>query len=158
MVAETKENVNKMFDAVTENVRSAMDAGFRAQRAWIDACGDLCKNPAGSERFFGPVEKFAQEFGPFVGKNIEAMTEYFDTGVRSGMKSLKSVCNTAMSLGDGDVQQTSREMWDVAFDTARTNFDALNRVGTRAMENWSAFRSATCGEAVAARPTPKPSK
>ena len=39
MVTETKDNMNKMFDTLNENMGAAIDAGVQIQRAWTEALG-----------------------------------------------------------------------------------------------------------------------
>lgn len=145
MVAETKQNMSRIFEKTAENVRVAMDAGFGAQQAWFSAFGDLFKRAGGFDSV-PHTDKAAKEFGPFVGRNIEAMTDCLDAGFRANMNAFKTACDVTARMDEGDAYGKSREVMDAAFNAVRTNVDALGKAGKRTVENWTTFCSTTCCE------------
>jgi len=146
MVAETKQDMTKMFEKTAENVRGAMDAGFGAQQAWFNACGDFFKRAGGFGTVLPQTDKIAKEFGPFVGKSIDAMTDCLDAGFRANMNAFKAACDVTTKMDEGDVYNKSREVMDAAFQAVKTNVDAFGKVGKRTVDNWTTLCSSTCCE------------
>ena|SRR3990172_2513475 len=152
MVAETKENMTKVFDCMSEGVRTAFDAGRRTQDAWFKAMGDIWKRPGDAERFSGRGERIFREFVPFVGKNMEMAAQCCDTGLRTGIDVFKAACDAAAKPGETDAYDTARQVWDATFDAVRTNFDTFGKAGVRTMENCSTF----CDAILRDEPAPRP--
>ncbi|MEK7731070.1 MAG: hypothetical protein AAB363_04365, partial [Planctomycetota bacterium] len=65
MVAETKESMTKVFDCMSESVRTAFDAGRKTQDAWFKAVGEMWKHPGDADRFNNRGERIFREFAPF---------------------------------------------------------------------------------------------
>lgn len=158
MVAETKDNVMQMFDNMNETFRVAMDAGRRSQESFVRSMGDMWKNPAGFDTFYARGEKFAREFMPFIGRNMETMAESFDTSFRANLDAFRTAANVSMKTEDTDLYRRTRQVFDAAFDAMRTNFEAFGKAGARTMENWSTFCKSSCCEEAGARPGPKQGK
>lgn len=158
MVTETKDNMNKMFETLNENMGAAIDAGAQAQRVWTEALGNCFKIQTGCGPVFSSFEKSAKHVAPFVSKNVETMTEFFETSTRTGMDSFKSACSVAKNFSADDLGEKSREACDTTSQAARKTFDAFTRAGMRTMEHWSAFCTASFGENGGSRSVTKPSK
>ncbi len=139
MVAETKENMTKVLDCVSESVRTAFDAGRRTQDAWFKAVGEMWKRPGDSDRVYGRSERAFREFAPFVGKNLETAAQCCDAGIRSGMDVFKAACDAAGKPADADAYSSSRPLWDATFDAVRSSFETFSKAGVRTMENCSNF-------------------
>ena len=154
MVAEAKETMTRFFDSINEGFRNSLDVTRRAQESFLKAVADTAKtqpNVPGFDAFFTTGERFAKEFAPFVSRNVETFVQSFDTGVRTNVDAFRTLCDVAGKTDDADVYRKTRKMWDIAFDAARTNFDAFGKTGTRAMENCSTFCQAVCGEDVSTK-------
>jgi hypothetical protein len=158
MVTETKDNLNKMFETMNENLGAAFDAGVQVQRVWTDAVGNCFKTDAGCGPVFPAFEKSAKQLGPFVSKNVETMTELFETSARTGMDSFKAACGVVKNFNADDVGEKSREAFDTTSEAARKTFDAFTRAGQRTAENWSAFCTASYDKNVGSRTAAKPTK
>ena len=139
MVAETKESMAKVFDCMSEGVRTAFDAGRRTQEAWFKAVGEMWKRPGDADGFSARGERVFREWVPFFGKSIEMATQCCDTGMRTGLDVFKTACDAAGKPGDTDPYETTRQVWDATFQAVRTNFDTFGKAGARTMENCSAF-------------------
>jgi len=144
MVADTQQHMNGMFAKTAEQCRAAMDTGFGAQQAWLNACGDFFKRTGEMGTAVPNPDKFAGEFGPFLGKTVEAMTECADTGFRANMTAFKTVCDAGTRTDAGDVYGQSREIMDATFAALKTNLDAFGKIGKRTADNFTAFCSAAC--------------
>lgn len=160
MVADTQQNMNGMFESTAEQFRAAMETGFGAQQAWFNACGDFFKSAGEMGTGVRNPEKFTREFGPLVGKTVEAMTDCADTGFRAGMNAFKSVCDVSSRMDGGDVYGQSREIMDATYTALKTNLDAFGKISRRAADNLTAFCSASCTQPKTAggRTTDKTSK
>jgi hypothetical protein len=158
MVAETKETVSRMFGCMNDSLRAVVDAGQRTQESWLKASGEAWKRPAEFERLYNRGERIAREWVPFVGKTMDAATQSYDAGFRAGMDAFKTVCDVASKTDDADPYRRTRQLWDAAFDAARTNFDAFAKASARTLENCTAFCESVCSDDVAMRAAGKPSK
>lgn len=127
---------------------------------WFNAFGDFFKRTSELATVVPNPDKVAREFGPFVGKTVEAMTDCADAGFRSGMNAFKSVCDAGTRMEGGDVFGHSREIVDATFAAFKTNMDVFGKVGKRTAENLTAFCCATCCEshATSGKTTEKASK
>ena len=139
MVAETKESMTKVFDCMSESVRTAFDAGRKTQDAWFKAMGEVWKRPGDADRFYSRGERVFREWVPFFGKSMEMTTQCCDTGMRTGLDVFKTAFDAVGKPGDADPYETTRQMWGATFEAVRTNFDAFGKAGARTMENCSAF-------------------
>ena len=139
MVAEAKESMTKVFDCMSEGVRTAFDAGRRTQEAWFKAVGEMWKHPGDADRFSTRGERIFREFVPFVGKNLEMAAQCCDAGIRTGVDVFKVACDAAGKPGDTDAYDATRQVWDATFGAVRTNFDTFGKAGARTIENCSAF-------------------
>ena len=151
MVAETKESMTKVFDCMSEGVRTAFDAGRRTQEAWFKAVGELWKRPGDADGFTARGERIFREFVPFVGKNMEMAAQCCDAGIRTGVDVFKVACDAASKPGETDAYDSTRQVWDATFQAVRTNFDAFGKAGARTMENCSAFCDSVLRDATAAK-------
>jgi len=159
MVAETRENMTKMVDSLNEGFRSAFDAGQRTQEACFKTMREGWKRPAEFDRFFNRGERIMKEWGPFVGKTMDAVAQTCDANFKAGLDVFQAGCEATTKSEDGDVYRTTRQLWDAAFDAARTNFDTLAKVGARAIENCSSFYgSVLCDETTCKASPAKPAK
>lgn len=158
MVTETKDNMNKMFETMNENMGAAFDAGVQVQRVWTEALGNCFKTEAGCGPVFPAFEKSTKQVAPLISKNVETMTELFETNARTGMDSFKAVCGVVKNFNADDLGEKSREAFDTTSEATRKTFDAFTRAGKRTVENWSAFCTASFGENVGSRPAAKPTK
>ena len=139
MVTETKENVNKAFDTFNDGLRTAVDASQRTQETWFNIMRDAWRQPGEVDRVLRRGERMMNEWMPFVGGTMNTMMKAYDTNMRAGMDIFKTVFDT-MSRGEAaDVGKTTRQVWDATFEAMRTNFDMMNRVSARTMENCAAF-------------------
>lgn len=143
MVAETKESVTKVFDCVSESLRTAFDAGRKTQDAWFKAVGEIWKRPGDADGFSAHGERIFREFAPFVGKNLELAVQCCDAGIRTGVDVFQAACDAAGKPGDTDAYDSTRQVWDATFQAVRTNIDTFGKAGVRTLENCSAFRDAT---------------
>lgn len=139
MVAETKESMTKVFDCMSEGVRTVFDASRRTQDAWFKAMGEMWKRPGDADGLSARGERIYREFVPFVGKNLEMAAQCCDAGIRTGVDVFKVACDAAVKPSDTDAYDATRQVWDATFGAVRTNFDTFGKVGARTMENCSAF-------------------
>lgn len=161
MVAEAKETMTRFFDTMNEGFRNSIDATRRAQESFFKVVTDTAKtNPnfPGFDAFLTTGERFVKEFTPFVNRNLEAFVQTFDTGIRANVEAFRTMCDVAGRTEETDVYKKTRKMWDVAFDAARSNFDAFGKTGTRTMENCSAFCQSVCGEEISTKTAGRPTK
>ena len=158
MVAETRETMTKVFDCVTESVRTAFDAGRKTQDAWFKAMGDVWKRPGDVGDVYGHGERVMREWAPFVGKNLETAAHCCDAGMRTGLDVFKAACDATAKPGDTDPYDTTRQVWDATFEAVRTNFDTFGKAGVRTMENCSAFCDAVLREEGVSKPMSGPAK
>jgi hypothetical protein len=158
MVAETKETMTKVFDCVTESVRTAFDAGRKTQDAWFKAIGEAWKHPGDAGNFYANGERVMREWVPFVGKNLEVATHCCDAGMRTGLDVFKAACDATAQPGEADPYNATRQMWDATFEAVRTNFDTFGKAGVRTMENCSAFCDAVLHEETVSKPMSGPPK
>lgn len=151
MVAETKESMTKVFDCMSEGVRTAFDAGRRTQDAWFKAVGEVWKRSGDADHISSRGERLFREFGPFVGKNMEMAAQCCDAGIRAGVDVFKVASDAAGMPGDTDPYDTTRQVWDATFQAVRTSFDTFGKVGARTMENCSAFCDSVLRDETAAK-------
>jgi len=139
MVAETKENVSKVFDSMNDAFRQAMDAGRRAQENWFKAGREAWQQPGDFNRFFSAGEQMAREWMPAMQKNVEAAANVFGANVRAGMDVFNTACEMTVKPHEGNLYDRTRRFWDTAFDMTRANMDFVTRATARTMENCAAF-------------------
>jgi hypothetical protein len=145
MVTETKETMNKAFDTFNDGFRSAVDASQRTQETWFNFMRDAWRRPADVDRVLQRTERIINEWTPFVGGTMNTMVKAYDTNLRAGMEVYKTIFDN-MSRGEStDLGKTTRQVWDAAFEAVRTNFDVMNRVSARTLENGAAFCEAAFG-------------
>lgn len=145
MVTETRETMNKAFETFNDGFRSAVDASQRTQETWFNFMRDAWRRPADMDRMFQRSERIINEWMPFVGTNMNTMVKAYDTNLRAGMEVFKTFFDN-MSRGENtDMGKATRQVWDAAFEAARTNFDVMNRVSARTLENCAAFCEAAFG-------------
>lgn len=157
MVAETKERMTKMFDAMSEGFRAQMDAGRKVQQACIDTFTQVGKERTNFEGFFPMPERINQDWMPFMTRNMQTVVECFDTNVRAGVDAMRTACNQAKAE-ETDPYKRTRAMWDAAFDAYRTGFDAMTKATQATIDNWTNFCNTTCCGESATKSTPKSSK
>jgi hypothetical protein len=131
--------MTKVFDCMSEGVRTAFDAGRRTQEAWFKAVGEMWKRPGDADGFSARGERIFREFAPFIGKNMEMAAQCCDAGIRTGVGVFNAACDAASKPGDTDAYDSTRQVWDATFQAVRTNFDTFGKAGARTMENCSAF-------------------
>jgi len=152
MVAETKESMTKVFDCMSEGVRTAFDAGRKTHDAWFKAVGEMWKRPGDADGFSANGERIFREFVPFVGKNMEMAAQCCDAGIRTGVGVFNAACDAVGKPGDTDAYDSTRQVWDATLQAVRTNIDTFGKAGVRTMENCSAFCDATLRHETAAKP------
>lgn len=159
MVTETKETMNKAFDTLNDGFRSAVDASQRTQETWFNFMRDTWRRPADMDRVLHRSERIVNEWMPFVGGTMNNMVKAYDTNLRAGMEVYKTYFDN-MSRGEAtDMGKTTRQVWDAAFEAVRTNFDVMNRVSARTLENCAAFCEAAFGnEACNAKTHSQPTR
>lgn len=149
MVAETKQSMNKMFDCMNDAVRTAFDAGRKAQETWFKASREAWQQPGDFNRFFTAGEQVAREWMPVMQKNVECAANAFGTNFRAGMEVFNQAYDMSARPESGSIYETTRRMWDSAFDVARANIDFVTRTTTRTMESAAGmcdcFRPETAG-------------
>lgn len=158
MVTETRETMNKAFDNFNDGIRSAMDASQRTQETWFNFMRDSFRQPGDVDRMFRRGERVLNEWLPFVGGTMNTVVKAYDANLHAGMEVFKTYFD-GLSRGETDLGKTTRQVWDAAFEAARTNFDMMSRVGTRTLENCASFCEAAFSTeeghpASAGRPTP----
>jgi hypothetical protein len=160
MVAESNETMRRMFESFNDGIRVMMDAGQKSHDAWFRACNEAWRQPAAFD--FDTVthrgERFVNEFGPFVSKNFETFAQACDTGFRSGMEMLQTVCDAAARPDEGDYYKNSRRVWDKAFNTFRLNTEVAAKAGSKTFESCSAFMDSMYCTEPAGKTTPKTAK
>jgi len=145
MVTETKETMNKAFETFNDGFRSAVDASQRTQETWFNYMRDAWQRPADMDRVVKRTERVVNEWMPFVSGTMNNMVKAYDTNLRAGMEVFKT-CFDNLSRGEAiDPGKTTRQVWDAAFEAVRTNFDVMNRVSSRTLENCAAFCEAAFG-------------
>ena len=155
MVADTKERMTEMFDVWNDGFRTAMDAGRKTQESFFRVMGDFWKTQPEFEGVYARGERAARELVPFVNRNVQTVSECAETTLRTGMDVFKVACDTATKADDVDVYRRTRNVWDATFGAARTNFDAVNKAGTRIAENFSEFVRNTCSTECAPKAAAK---
>jgi hypothetical protein len=156
MVVQMQEQMKQMFDAWADGIRGAMDSNQKTQAAWFDTFGDANKNNDAVKMFAMQPKELAREWWPCVGKNMHAMADAVDANFRAGMGVVEAVCDATMTADEGDVYEKAREVWDAAFDAARTHVDALGKAGKLTFENWAQFCENARTEGTASKSTSKP--
>lgn len=144
MVAETKEGMKRVFDAMSEGFRTSVDTGRKAQEAWFGAFGNVCKNQTGVDTLI--PERFTKDVAPFVAKNAETVVDCMDKSVKTGADAFNAACETVFA-DKGDFYSKTRTVWDTSFDAMRTNMDTIGRAGKTMIDNWTSFCRTTCSEA-----------
>lgn len=139
MVAETRQNMNKMFDNMNDAFRSAFDASRRAQETWFKAGREMWEQPGDFNRMFAAGEQMSREFAPVVQKNFEMAANAFGANFRAGMDVFNNAFEMTQKGDDANVYEKTRRMFDSAFDVARANMDFVSRATARSIENCAAF-------------------
>ena len=139
MVTEAKETMTKAFDTFNDGFRAAVDCSQRTQETWFNYMRDAWRQPADFDRVLQRGERMMREWLPFVGGTMNTLAKAYDTNFKAGMDVFRTYCD-GLSRGETtDVGKTTRQIWDAAFEAVRTNFDVMNRVSARTMENCAAF-------------------
>ena len=142
MVAETQENMNKVFDCMNDGFRAAMDAGKRAQESWFKILGEKNVPTFDFANVVDRTDRFAKDFFPFMNKTMETITQSCDHSFRSGLDVVRTACDKPAE--DGDFYANTRRFWDAAFDATRSNFETFSKASTKTADNFSAFCNAMC--------------
>jgi len=148
MVADTKDQMTKMFNCMNDAFKTAMDAGRRTQESWFKAYGDVASAPANFETFRATSEQMSKEWFPFVERNVEAFTQSCDTGFHTGMDAFKTAFNAALHANEGDFQKNSQEVFDAALNAYKKNVDTMAKAGLSTVDNCTKFVQATCCDAA----------
>lgn len=155
MVADTKEQMTKMFNCFNDAFKSAMDTGRRTQESWFKAFGDVASAPANLDTFRATGEQMSREWFPFVERNVETFTETCDTGFHTGMDAFKTAFNATLKTNEGDFYKTSQEAFDAALNAYKTNVDTMAKASLRTVENCTKFMQATCCESASTKTAAK---
>lgn len=155
MVADTKEQMTKMFNCMNDAFKTAMDAGRRTQESWFKAFGDVAGAPANFETFRTASEQMSKEWFPFVERNVETFTQTCDTGFHTGMDAFKTAFNASINTHEGDFQKNAREVFDATLNAYKKNVDTMAKAGLSTVENCTRFMQATCCDNGSAKQTAK---
>ncbi len=159
MVTETNETITQMFDSMTTASKACVDAGQRFQDSWFTKVGQGQKGSNGSfSSMFDLSDKMARAWFPFFNNATTLVTECATACIDANTKAVKTSVEKGMGACDGSCTCEPKELWNSAFGAAQANFDAVNKAGRRAMENWTGFCKTACNESCSTKPSGKDSK
>ena len=128
-----------MVETVNNSFRAAFDAGQRTQEAFFRASHEALRSPD-VDRFFPNGDKLMKQWVGYVGRNMEAMADAVNANFRSAI----DIWDVATRNDQRDVYERTRQMWDAAFEGARTNFDVATKAANRTMELFSSMCDCSC--------------
>ena len=152
----TKTETCDYFRQATDTFKSAMDSGIKFQQDAFKAVTDVFGRNESMDDCRGRIETVATDSMNLIRKNAEQSQKMFDEGCRSGLEFIRKGFG-AFEGGNGhankDAIERTREIWQSAFDTMKTNLDTAAKSSAQSIENWSAFfnKTMTAGEKKAAK-------
>jgi hypothetical protein len=147
-------NANNNFRAASDTMRSAFETGVRFQQDAVKSMSDFAKVES-FEDFGKKTQEMAVESINMIRKNAEQAQEMIDENCKVGIDMLKKSFNMFDVNGknrDGFAQ--TREVWNSAFNTMKTNVDAAARMGTQAIESWTSMFNCCTGTTACADKKP----
>jgi hypothetical protein len=130
-------NANNNYRAATDTIRSAFETGVRFQQDAVKSISDFAKVES-VEDFNKKTQEVAVESINMIRKNAEQAQEMIDENCKAGIDMLKKSFNMFdTNAKNRDSFAQTREIWNSAFTTMKTNVDAAARMGTQAIESWT---------------------
>lgn len=138
-----KAEAANMFRQANDNFKTALETGMRFQQDAFRSMTDVISRGESFEDVRDRVETLATDSINLIRKNAEQAQRLFDETCKTGIETIRKTFDAvdAPAGKNKDYFVAQRDLWNVAFDTMRSNVDMASKFSTQAIENWSNYFS-----------------
>ena len=136
------QEAQKLFEQAVETFEAALKSGARIHEETVQRISELFSQTMSAEVWSQKSREMADQIIPSIRKNLDEAVTMMNTNAKASVDLLTKAFAAAQAQKLPEAQDRTRELWETALTTWRTNTQAMINANTKMLETWSEMAKA----------------